>query len=73
MAKEKNESTELIALATLFDEGTIVRGRIPVTVVKALKAKGGDVVAFERTSDGKIILRKATAAERKAQGKGSKR
>jgi hypothetical protein len=40
MAKEKNETTELIALATLFDEGQIVRGRIPSPVVKALKAQG---------------------------------
>lgn len=73
MAKEKNEASELIALATLFDEGTIVRGRIPSPVVKALKAKGGDVVAFERTADGKILLRKSTATERKSQGKGSKK
>jgi bifunctional DNA-binding transcriptional regulator/antitoxin component of YhaV-PrlF toxin-antitoxin module len=73
MTKDKNKSTELIALATLFDEGHIVRGRIPAPVVKALKAKGGDVVAFERTSDGKILLRKSTATERKAQGKGGKK
>jgi bifunctional DNA-binding transcriptional regulator/antitoxin component of YhaV-PrlF toxin-antitoxin module len=73
MAKKKNESTGLIALATIFDEGHITRGRIPAPVVKALKAKGGDVVAFERTMDGKIVVRKSTATERKSHGKGSQK
>ncbi len=60
------EEIELIALATLFQDGTSVRGKIPVPLVKALKAKGGDVLAFERRSDGMVIVRKSTAAERKA-------
>ena len=59
------EETELIALATLFQDGTSVRGKIPVPLVKALKAKGGDMLAFERQSDGTVIVRKSTAAERK--------
>jgi len=59
------EETELIALATLFQDGTSVRGKIPVPLVKALKAKGGDMLAFERRSDGTVIVRKSTAAERK--------
>jgi bifunctional DNA-binding transcriptional regulator/antitoxin component of YhaV-PrlF toxin-antitoxin module len=63
----------LIALATIFDEGHIVRGRIPAPVVKALKAKDGDVMAFERTSSGAIVVRKSTAAERKSQGKGGQK
>jgi hypothetical protein len=61
-----SEDTQLIALATLFQDGTSVRGKIPVPLVKALKAKGGDVLAFERRADGTVIVRKSTAAERKA-------
>ena len=66
-----NEETKLIALSTLFEDGTSVRGKIPVPVIKALKAKGGEMLAFERRSDGAVILRKSTAAERKA-GRGSR-
>jgi bifunctional DNA-binding transcriptional regulator/antitoxin component of YhaV-PrlF toxin-antitoxin module len=68
-----SEETELIALATLFQDGTSVRGKIPVPLVKALKAKGGDVLAFERGSDGTITIRKATAAERKAASGGQQK
>jgi len=57
--------TKLIALATLFQDVTSVRGKIPVPLVKALKAKAGDMLAFERRSDGTVIVRKSTAAERK--------
>ena len=67
------KEAELIALATLFQDGTSVRGKIPVPLVKALKAKGGDVLAFERRSDGIIIVRKSTAAERKAGTGGSQK
>jgi bifunctional DNA-binding transcriptional regulator/antitoxin component of YhaV-PrlF toxin-antitoxin module len=72
-----SEETKLIALSTLFEDGASVRGKIPVPVIKALKAKGGDMLAFERRADGVVILRKSTAAERKAgrssrQGGGKK-
>jgi bifunctional DNA-binding transcriptional regulator/antitoxin component of YhaV-PrlF toxin-antitoxin module len=61
-----NKETELIALATVYQDGTTVRGKIPASVVKALRAKGGDVLAFERQADGVVIVRKSTAAERKS-------
>jgi len=61
-----NKGTELIALATVYQDGTTVRGKIPAPVVKALRAKGGDVLAFERQTDGTVIVRKSTAAERKS-------
>jgi bifunctional DNA-binding transcriptional regulator/antitoxin component of YhaV-PrlF toxin-antitoxin module len=63
-----SEENKLIALSTLFADGTSVRGKIPVPVVKVLKAKGGDVLVFERRSDGAVVVRKSTAAERKAGG-----
>ena len=58
--------TEVLALATVTRDGTIVRGKIPAPVVKALKAKAGDVLAFARRADGAVVVRKASAAERKA-------
>lgn len=61
-----SDETKLIALSTLFEDGSSVRGKIPVPVVKALKAKGGDVLVFERRADGAVVVRKSTAAERKA-------
>ena len=66
-----SDETKLIALSTLFEDGTSVRGKIPVPLVKALKAKGGDMLAFERRSDGSVVVRKSTAAERKAGARGS--
>ncbi len=60
-----SKEAELIAPATVYQDGTTVRGKIPAPLVKALKAKGGDVLAFERQADGTVIVRKATAAERK--------
>ncbi|MBA3713917.1 MAG: hypothetical protein H0W76_15915 [Pyrinomonadaceae bacterium] len=66
MAKETNDGVEIIALAAVYQDGTTVRGKIPAPVVKALKAKGGDVLAFERQTDGAVIVRKSTAAERKS-------
>jgi bifunctional DNA-binding transcriptional regulator/antitoxin component of YhaV-PrlF toxin-antitoxin module len=60
-----SEDTKLIALASLFEDGSSIRGKIPVPLVKALKAKGGDKLAFERQSDGTIVVRKSTATERK--------
>ncbi len=61
-----SKEPELIALATINQDGTTVRGKIPAPVVKALKAKGGDVLAFERQLDGAVMVRKSTAAERKS-------
>ena len=65
-----SEEAEVIALTTLFQDGTSVRGKIPVALVKALRAKGGDMLAFERRSDGAVVVRKSTAAERKAGATG---
>ena len=67
-----SEETNLIALASLFADGASIRGKIPVPLVKALKAKDGDVLAFERQPDGTIVVRKSTAAERK-WGRGAKK
>ena len=66
-----SKETELIAFATVYQDGTTVRGKIPAPLVKALKAKSGDVLAFERQTDGTVIVRKATAAERKPPVKSS--
>jgi len=68
-----SEEAEVIALATLFQDGASARGKIPVSLVKALKAQGGDVLAFERRSDGAVVMRKSTASERKAGNKGGKK
>ncbi len=64
---------KVIALATLFQDGTSVRGKIPVALVKALKAKGGDVLTFERRADGAVVVRKSRASERKAGSSGGKK
>ncbi len=61
-----NDETELIALATVYQDGATVRGKIPASVVKALRAKGGDVLTFEQHADGAVVVRKSTAAERKS-------
>lgn len=74
MSKETKEDA-LIALATVYQDGTSVRGKIPASVVKALRAKDSDVLAFERRSDGTVLVRKSKAAERKglALKKGGKK
>ncbi len=74
MSKETKED-EVIALATVYQDGSSVRGKIPASVVKALRAKDGDVLAFERQSDGRVLVRKSNAAERKglASKKGGKK
>jgi antitoxin component of MazEF toxin-antitoxin module len=74
MSKETKED-EVIALATVYQDGSSVRGKIPASVVKALRAKDGDVLAFERRSDGRVLVRKSNAAERKglASKKGGKK
>lgn len=61
-----SEETKVISLATIALDGTTLRGKIPTTVARALKAKEGDVLAFERRPDGTIVVRKSTAAERKS-------
>jgi bifunctional DNA-binding transcriptional regulator/antitoxin component of YhaV-PrlF toxin-antitoxin module len=63
-----SEDTKLIALSTLFEDVSSVRGKIPIPVIKVLKAKAGEMLAFERQANGSIIVRKSTAAERKAGG-----
>jgi antitoxin component of MazEF toxin-antitoxin module len=73
MSKKINEAGEVIALATVFQDGTSVRGKIPYSVVKALKAKDSDVLAFERQSNGAVIVRKSTASERKTVDSRSKK
>ena len=74
MGKETKED-EIIALATVYQDGTTVRGKIPNSVVKALRAKDGDVLVFERQSDGAVRVRKSNASERKglASKKGGKK
>ena len=74
MSKETREEA-VIALATVYQDGTSVRGKIPTSVVKALRAKDGDVLAFERQSDGAVLVRKSNASERKglASKKGGKK
>ncbi len=74
MSKETKEDA-VIALATVYQDGSSVRGKIPASVVKALRAKDGDVLAFERQSDGRVLVRKSNAAERKglASKKGGKK
>ena len=57
------KETELITLAAVYQDGKSVRGKIPAPVVKALKAKCGDVLAFERRADGAVIVRKSTAID----------
>ncbi len=61
-----NNKAELIALATVYQDGATVRGKISASVVRALKAKGGDVLAFEQQADGAVVVRKSTAADRKS-------
>ncbi len=73
MVKETNQVSEVIALATVFRDGTSVRGKIPSSVVKALKARDGDVLTFERQSNGAVSVRKSTAAERKLMASGRRR
>lgn len=64
-----SKEAEVIALATITRDGPTLRGKIPAPVVKALKAKAGDVLLFKRQPDGVIAVRKSTAAERKAGGR----
>ncbi len=73
MAATKSKANEIIALATLYDDANGVRGKIPRPVVRALKANDGDIVAFERLPNGAIVIRKSTAAERKALPSGRRR
>jgi DNA-directed RNA polymerase subunit H (RpoH/RPB5) len=64
-----SKATEVIALATVTLDGAALRGKIPTPVVRALKAKAGDVLLFERQPNGAVVVRKSTAAERKAAGR----
>ncbi len=61
-----SKEPELIALAAVYRDGATVRSKIPAPVVKALRVKGGDVLAFEQQADGAMVVRKSTAADRKS-------
>ena len=61
-----SKEPELIALAAVYQDGATVRSKIPAPVVKALRVKGGDVLAFEQQGDGAVVVRKSTAADRKS-------
>ena len=65
MSLKTTRKAKVIARATVYQDGEMVRGKIPVPVVKALKAKAGEVLTFEAQTDGSVVVRKATAAERK--------
>jgi hypothetical protein len=67
--KRSSGEPGIIALATVYQDGTSVRGKIPAPVVKALKAGDGDVLVFERLLDGSVAVRKSTAAERKGRAR----
>lgn len=64
MAKDTNRGTEVIGRTSIFEDGTGVRGKVPSSVAKALHAKAGDMLIFERRG-GDVLIRKSTAAERK--------
>lgn len=64
-----SEAGSVIALAAVSPHQAKLRGRIPAPVSNLLKGKSGDVIAFERTSDGAVLLRKSTSAERKTGGR----
>lgn len=73
-SKKLAEGSGVIATATIYRDGSIVRGKIPAPVVRALKATGGDVLVFERGPGGGVVVRKATkAAAKKAAKKGGKK
>jgi len=61
-----SKERELTAHAAVNHDGAALSGKIPAPVVKALKAKAGDVLAFGRRADGAVIVRKWTPAERKS-------
>ena len=64
--REVSKEPELIALAAVYQDGATVRSKIPAPVVKALRVKGGDVLAFEQQGDGAVVVRKSTATNRKS-------
>ena len=68
MASKKSDGgTGVIATATVYRDGALVRGKIPAPVVRELGATEGDVLVFERRPGGGVALRKSTAAERKGR------
>jgi bifunctional DNA-binding transcriptional regulator/antitoxin component of YhaV-PrlF toxin-antitoxin module len=66
MSRKAETKTNEIARATVYQDGDMVRGKIPVPVVRALKAKDRDVLIFESQTDGTVTVRKATATERRS-------
>ena len=74
MANKKSRvEAGIIATATVYQDGTSIRGKIPAPVVKALKAGDGDVLVFERLPDGRLAVRKSTAAERKGRARSGRK
>ena len=64
----------VIATAAVYRDGSIVRGKIPAPVVRALKAGDGDVLVFERGPGGAVVVRKATkGTAKKAAKQGGKK
>ncbi|MBA2339259.1 MAG: hypothetical protein H0V88_02605 [Pyrinomonadaceae bacterium] len=62
----QDKEAGMIVLATVSQHANNLRGRIPAPIVRMLKARAGDVLAFERKSGGSILLRKSTTAERRS-------
>jgi hypothetical protein len=71
--KKLRAEAGIIATATVYQDGSSVRGKIPASVVKALKTGDGDVLVFERLADGSVAVRKSTAAERKGRARGGRK
>ena len=73
LTNSQNKEAGVIALATISPHQNKLRGRIPAPVANLLKAKSGEMLAFERKSNGMIFVRKSRAAERKSGGSTSSR
>lgn len=64
--------------AMISDEGGVVRGRIPSTLVRDMGARAGDYMVFRTDGEGNVILqlsrgrKAAKAAGRRARGGAAK-
>ena len=73
-SKKSGGGAGVIATAAVYRDGSIVRGKIPAPVVRALKAGDGDVLVFERGPGGAVVVRKATkGTAKKAAKQGGKK
>ena len=73
-SKKSGGRSGVIATAAVYRDGSIVRGKIPAPVVRALEAGDGDVLVFEWGSGGGGVVRKATkGAAKKAAKKGGRK